>query len=84
MIARRVAVSALHSIVRGSSSSLLDVVPGAQEVARAEQLGGRVVADRGLAHEQPLERSSRPIGRVPSRKPAPGVQRPRGMSITRA
>ena len=33
----------------------LAVVPRAQEVARAEQLGARVVADRGLADEQAVE-----------------------------
>src|SRR5262249_21207644 len=31
------------------------ILPGAQQVARAEQLGARVVADDRLAYEQPVE-----------------------------
>ena len=55
MTATRVGASAVQATERGSSSSLLLVVPGADDVAGADQLGGRVVADRRLAQQQPVE-----------------------------
>ena len=79
----RVASSAVHSIVRGSRLLGVAVVPGAQEVARAEQLGARVVADGRLADEQAVEHQQADRLAAAGSASARGVQRPRG-SVDRA
>ena len=55
MIASAAVLSALHSHAAREQHLGVAVLPGAQQVARAEQLGRRVVADRRLAHQQAVE-----------------------------
>ena len=51
------------------------IVPGAQQIARAEQLGARMVADDRLAHEQAVEHEQadrvRAAGQCPGGRPRP-------------
>ena len=63
------------------------VLPGAQKIARAEQLGTRMVADDRLADEQAVEHEQtdrvRPAGKRPRRRPRPArdVDRPGEQSL---
>ena len=69
---------------RGSSSSCVVVVPRAQHVAGAEQLGRGMVGERRLAHEQAVEHEQADRPRALERGRGWGPSGRAGSSIARA